>query len=121
MPYFGGIVLLLWVAALIDIIVSDEYRVRNLPKFGWLIIVILIPIAGSLIWFLLGRPVGAVTSAPTRTSGYPEYERSGRHIAQYADDDDEFLRQCRERAEEQRRKAKNQDARNLGDEPESTS
>nr|WP_051158820.1 PLD nuclease N-terminal domain-containing protein [Tsukamurella sp. 1534] len=112
MPYLGGIVLLLWVAALIDVITSDEYRVRHLPKGGWLIIVILIPLAGSLIWFLLGRPVGATSAAPARTSGYPEYERPGRHIAQYPDDDDEFLRQCRARADEQRRKAKGLDARN---------
>lgn len=120
MPYFGAIVMLLWVAALIDVIVSDEYRVRHLPKGGWLIIVILIPLAGSLIWFLLGRPVGAVAGggAPSRTSGFPEYERPGRHIAQYPDDDDEFLRQCRERAEQQRRKAKEMDARNHPDAPE---
>lgn len=119
MPYLGGIVVLLWVAALIDIIVSDDHRVRHLPKFGWLIIVILLPLAGSLIWFLLGRPVGPVTNAPSRTSGFPEYERPGRRLARYADDDDEFLRQCRVRAEEQRRKGKGLDARDLGDEPES--
>ncbi|ADG77093.1 hypothetical protein TPAU25S_02447 [Tsukamurella paurometabola] len=118
MVYLGPIILLLWVAALIDVIVADEYRVRHLPKFGWLIVVILIPLAGSLIWFLLGRPVGAVNSAPTRTTGFPEYERRHRHIAQYPDDDDDFLRQCRERAEEQRRKAKGLDARNLGEEPD---
>lgn len=120
MPYFGAIVMLLWVAALVDVIVADEYRVRHLPKFGWLVIVILIPLAGSLIWFLLGRPVGAVAAggAPSRTSGYPEYERPGRRIAQYPDDDDEFLRQCRERAEEQRRRAKELDARNRSEKPE---
>ena len=119
MPYFGALVMLMWVAALIDVIVSDEYRVRHLPKGGWLIIVILIPLAGSLIWFLLGRPVGAaVSGAPSRTSGFPEYERQGRHIAQYPDDDDEFLRQCRERAEEQRRRAKELDARNPAQNPE---
>lgn len=119
MPYFGAIVMLLWVAALIDVIVSDEYRVRHLPKGGWLIIVILIPLAGSLIWFLMGRPVGAaVGGGHARTSGFPEYERPGRHIAQYPDDDDEFLRQCRERAEQQRRRAKETDARNPSENPE---
>ncbi|MCA0157128.1 PLD nuclease N-terminal domain-containing protein [Tsukamurella sp. M9C] len=120
MPYFGAIVMLMWVAALIDVIVSDEYRVRHLPKGGWLIVVILIPLAGSLIWFLLGRPVGAPAGggAPSRATGFPEYERPGRHIAQYADDDDEFLRQCRERAEQQRRRAKEMDARNHSESPE---
>ncbi|MET9329032.1 PLD nuclease N-terminal domain-containing protein [Tsukamurella sp. NPDC003166] len=120
MPYFGAIVMLLWVAALVDVIASDEFRVRHLPKVGWLIIVIIIPFAGSLIWFLMGRPVGGGGrgGAPSRTAGFPEYERPGRHIAQYADDDDEFLRQCRERAEQQRRRAKELDARNPSDAPE---
>lgn len=118
MPYLGLVVMLLWVAALIDVIVSDEYRVRHLPKVGWLIIVILVPLAGSLIWFLVGRPVGATSRAPSRPTGFPEYERPGRHLAQYPDDDDEFLRQCRARAEEQRRRAKGLDARNPADSPE---
>ncbi|GAB3131142.1 PLDc N-terminal domain-containing protein [Tsukamurella serpentis] len=118
MPYFGAIVLLLWVLALVDVIVADEHRVRHLPKLGWLAVILLIPLAGSLIWFLLGRPVGAASGAPSRTTGYPEYERPGRHLAQYPDDDDEFLRKCRERADEQRRRAKGLDARNPSDPPE---
>lgn len=115
MPYFGVLVLLLWIAALVDLISSDTDRVRNLPKMGWLIVVILIPLAGSLIWFLLGRPVGTASRGPSRTTGFPEYERPGRQLSQFPDDDEEFLRQCRARAEEQRRRAKDLDARNPKD------
>ncbi|TWS20649.1 PLDc_N domain-containing protein [Tsukamurella asaccharolytica] len=120
MPYFGAIVMLLSVAALIDVIVADEQRVRHLPKAGWLIIVLLIPLAGPLIWFVLGRPVGAVAAGvPSRTAGSPG-ERPGRGIARYPDDDDEFLRQCRERVEDQRRRARELDARNRPDTAEDT-
>jgi hypothetical protein len=57
-----------------------------------------------------GRPVGA----GNRTNGLPykgnrgippEYDRPGRAVPQNPDDDEAFLRQVRERAEEQRRRA----------------
>ena len=107
MPYFGAIVLLIWVAALIDVIVADEYRVRHLPKFGWLIIVILIPLAGSLVWFIVGRPEGSAAQVPHRTTGFPEYERPQyREPARGPEDEEEFLRKVRARAEAQRRRAR---------------
>jgi hypothetical protein len=103
-PYFGLIVLVVWAIALIDVVVAEEYRVRHLPKIAWLIIVILLPLVGSLVWFLVGRPEGA--AAPARTTGYPEYERPSRSAPSNPDDDEEFLRSIRERAEEQRRKGR---------------
>ena len=48
------------------------------PKITWLIITIIIPIAGIVAWFALGRPVGAglspgsTTRAPTRSWMDPE-------------------------------------------------
>jgi hypothetical protein len=37
---------------------------------------------------------------------YPEYDRPGRFAAGNPDDDEEFLRKCRERAEAQRKLAR---------------
>jgi len=48
--------LLFWVWALLDCIATDSSMCRNLPKFGWIIIVLLLPDIGSLAWLLLGRP-----------------------------------------------------------------
>lgn len=42
--------------------------------------------------------------SPVPGSAYPEYDRPGRFAATAAADDEEFLRRCRERAEEQRRR-----------------
>lgn len=60
MVAFGGvlglIVLLVWAYAILDVITTDQYLVRNLPKWGWLIIVILLPEIGSVAWFVAGRP-----------------------------------------------------------------
>lgn len=56
----GGLVALvlvtLWVYCIFDVISTDEVLVRNLPKVGWLLVVVLLPDVGSLAWLLLGRP-----------------------------------------------------------------
>lgn len=48
----------LMVGALIDIITRDDSAVRYLPKLVWLILVILLPFIGSLLWFGIGREYG---------------------------------------------------------------
>ncbi|GAA4670290.1 PLD nuclease N-terminal domain-containing protein [Gordonia humi] len=116
MPYFGLIVLVIWVAALVDVVVADDWRVRHLPKVGWLIIVVLIPLAGSLVWFLVGRPEGARATPVQRTTGFPEYERPRPAQPSNPDDDEEFLRRIRERAEAQRRQAREMEADKRADE-----
>jgi hypothetical protein len=56
--------LLLFLAALIDIILRDSSQVKHLPKFAWIIIVILLPLVGSLLWFALGREYASNGSGP---------------------------------------------------------
>jgi hypothetical protein len=112
MPVIGGLGLLLlalWIFCIIDVITANEWEVRNLPKMGWLLIVILVPTIGSIIWLVAGRPQREGGAPPPRqrgTSRFPEYDRPGRHVAGTAEDDEEFLRRCRERAEQQRRAAR---------------
>ncbi|WP_406246032.1 PLDc N-terminal domain-containing protein [Microbacterium sp. M] len=56
MPFiFMLLTIALMIGALIDIITRDDSRVRFLPKMVWLIIVILLPLIGSILWFALGR------------------------------------------------------------------
>ena len=47
--------LLIMIGALVDIITIDSSRAKHLPKFGWIIIVILLPLIGSILWFAIGR------------------------------------------------------------------
>lgn len=106
--------LVLWVYCLFDVITTDESRCRNAPKMLWVIVVLLAPLLGSLLWLIAGRPQTFERDLPYKGntgstgSAYPEYERPGRFVATNPDDDEEFLRRCRERAEEQRRKAAEQ-------------
>ncbi|NLE78802.1 MAG: PLDc_N domain-containing protein [Rhodococcus sp.] len=105
MPYFvfGLITMLLWVFCIVDVVTRDEREILHLPKMGWLVVVVILPTLGSLLWLFVGRGHSFAGSASLSRSGYGEYERPGRHIAQNPEDDEEFLRRCRERAEEQRR------------------
>lgn len=108
----GLLLLVLWVFCIIDVITSDQAECRHLPKLLWLLIVLLLPDVGSILWLVLGRPRGArpANGIPYKgnTSRFPEYERPGRHVAANPDDDEAFLRALRERAEQQRRAAREQ-------------
>jgi hypothetical protein len=55
---FGFLLIAFWVWALIDCIGSDPTEVRNLPRVGWLVIIVLLFAIGALLWVLLGRPAG---------------------------------------------------------------
>jgi hypothetical protein len=103
----GGLLLLaLWLFCLIDVIATDELRVRNLPKGAWIVIVLLLPDIGSIAWLVAGRPWQSRTNPSRIAREFPEYDRPGRHIAVNPEDDEAFLRQVRARAEEQRERAR---------------
>ncbi|GAA0406621.1 membrane protein [Acrocarpospora corrugata] len=82
----------LWLYCVLDVITTDSSLVRNMPKLVWLVVVILLPTVGSLLWLIAGRPRRTVQAAPPRAA---------RPLN--PDDDEEFLRRLRQRAEEQRR------------------
>ena len=101
---FGLVVFALWVFSLVDVIGSDDGAIRHLPKVWWLLIVLFFPLAGSIAWLVAGRPAGPPRPRlRARGAAVPEYDRPGRAAATSPDDDEEFLRKVRERAEEQRR------------------
>lgn len=52
---FSALTLLLMIGALADMITLDPERVKHLPKLVWIIIVILVPLVGGILWFALGH------------------------------------------------------------------
>jgi len=105
----GLVVLALWIFCIIDVITTRDDEVRNLPKLVWLIIVVLVPTIGSIAWLVAGRSwQSSVNRMVPPARGYPEYERLGRATGTTAETDEEFLRQCRERAEAQRERYREQ-------------
>jgi Phospholipase_D-nuclease N-terminal len=101
---FAGLLLLgLWLFCLIDAITTPDGTQRNLPKIAWVLIVLLLADIGSVLWLVAGRPWKTSSGPRTKVGrAFPEYDRPGRHVAANPDDDEQFLRQIRERAQTQR-------------------
>ncbi|MFD5569538.1 PLDc N-terminal domain-containing protein [Streptomyces cadmiisoli] len=49
------IIAALYVYALLDCIRTPAVRIRMLPKVGWLLIVVLVPVLGAIGWQNLGK------------------------------------------------------------------
>lgn len=94
------------VFSIVDLVTIDNSRVKHLPKFAWIVLVVLLSIVGSLLWFFLGRE-----RRESRENGrYGPGLRSspGRARARPAgpvapDDDPEFLQRLRREREQQER------------------
>lgn len=84
----------LLVFGLIDCIIADPTRVRNMPKWGWVLLIVVIPLAGTIAWLFAGRPRRPVASAPRQskapTAG-PTWERPPYPRPVAPDDDPEFI------------------------------
>jgi hypothetical protein len=112
----GLLVLGLWIFCIVDVIITDEVAMRNLQKPLWLLIVLFLPVLGAILWLVAGRPwpqgwgAGGQRQPSRSSSAFPEYDRPGRFAASNPDDDEEFLRHVRARAEEQRRRYAEQQA-----------
>lgn len=73
-------VLVVFVYGLVDVIRTDPRQTKGISKPAWIVVQIVLPVIGAILWFLIGRPRG---TAPVRTNySHP--------IA--PDDDPDFLR-----------------------------
>jgi Phospholipase_D-nuclease N-terminal len=74
--------------ALIDAILTEGSATRILPKWLWLVVIVLIPLLGAIAWLLGGRPVRVPVGAAS--GGGASSRRRGLPTA--PDDDPAFLR-----------------------------
>lgn len=100
------------VVALIDIITRDEWQVKHLPKIVWILLVVLVPLVGTILWFAVGRdydpaarpapvPRGRATAdAPTR----PAPTSDARTTEQQLADLEREIEEARLRKEVERRR-----------------
>jgi hypothetical protein len=88
----------LLVYCLIDVIQTPEGEVRNLPKLGWILLILILPLIGGIAWLVAGRPRSGprrqVAWPSTQTAGFPEYERPHRPVLG-PDDDPAFLNEIK--------------------------
>jgi hypothetical protein len=106
-------VLVVFVYGLVDVIRTDPRQTKGISKPAWIVVQIVLPVIGAVLWFLIGRPRG---TGPTPANySHP--------VA--PDDDPDFLRNLelrrRKQAEADRlKKLKDElDAKDakLGDDP----
>lgn len=75
----GLALVILTVYTLVDCALFDRSRVRGLPRWVWIFVIVLVPLFGPLLWLVVGR--GRNTPATARPS---------RSVA--PDDDPDFLK-----------------------------
>ncbi len=115
----------LWIYCIYDVVTTDEVIVRHLPKLVWLMIVILLPEIGSLLWLGLGRPrVWTKRAHEARLAGFvrPTLSAGDSPGDRTLDNVHPVVREREERArlrmwEEQLRRREEEIRRRLGDEP----
>jgi Phospholipase_D-nuclease N-terminal len=81
LPLLLSLALTIW--CLIDCIQTPSRDVRYLPKIGWIVVIVLFWVIGSIAWLLAGRP-------RQEPSGGTQGGRRPRPLA--PDDDPDFLR-----------------------------
>lgn len=94
------------VYCLLDVALSEPSLVRNLPKLVWVLLVVLLPLAGGIAWLVAGRPEHA-TAAPgsTRSRARRRHPSNGpprKAPPKGPDDDPDFLRRLDQRLRDQR-------------------
>lgn len=98
------IVLALDVFAIVDVILIEQRRVRTMPKLVWVLLIVLLPVVGALLWFFVGRESASGGSGQPRTVA--------------PDDDPSFLKNLRRDEEQDERiRRLEQELADLDDDP----
>ncbi|GAA3862597.1 hypothetical protein GCM10022381_03430 [Leifsonia kafniensis] len=71
---------MLVLGALIDIILRQDGQVKHLPKTMWILLVIFLPLIGSILWFTIGREY----TAPVDRGGFGDPRRREKPRPEYA-------------------------------------
>jgi hypothetical protein len=108
LPFLIGAAVVIF--TVVDIALIDPSRVKHLPKFAWIIGVLVLSVIGAALWFLLGRE----RLEPRNAGG--SFGPRPRRGPVAPDDDPEFLRKLnREAAQEERIRDLEQRLREIDD------
>lgn len=74
MPSLIGLVTFaFFVVTLVDVILRDSASVKHLPKMGWILVVVLLPFIGGVLWWAVGREYAP---RPVRSAMFPDHMRA---------------------------------------------
>ena len=71
----GIVVAIAWIYSIVTCVLTPDDEVRGIPKWGWLILIVLLPLLGSVLWIGVGRqrvaraprPVGPASFSTERS------------------------------------------------------
>jgi len=75
------------VYALVDVATTPAARIRGLPKWLWIVVVVLVPLVGAILWFIVGKGRrGSTTKPATPTDIVDRSPTSGPFSTESVDD-----------------------------------
>ena len=103
MLIIGGAALIvgLTLYTLLDAVRTPAHEARTLPKWLWVLVTLLFPVVGPLMWLILGRPKAQPAAGSRR--GFGQRRSTPAPSVSSPDDDEEYLRWLKTKADRQRR------------------
>ena len=103
MLIIGGAALIvgLTLYTLLDAVRTPAHEARTLPKWLWVLVTLLFPVVGPLMWLILGRPKTQPAAGARR--GFGQRRSTPAPSVSSPDDDEEYLRWLKAKAERERR------------------
>ena len=85
--------LALTIYCVVDAIQTPDPAVRNLPKIGWLLLILLFPLVGPVAWLIAGRPQRSVGDGRSQQQRWDDHRRGrDQRPPRGPDDDPDFLK-----------------------------
>ena len=108
MLIIGGAALIvgLTLYTLLDAVRTPAHEARTLPKWLWVLVTLLFPVVGPLMWLILGRPKAQPAAQPAAGAprpGFGQRRSTPAPSVSSPDDDEEYLRWLKAKAERERR------------------
>ena len=104
MLIIGGAALIvgLTLYTLLDAVRTPAHEARTLPKWLWVLVTLFFPVVGPLMWLILGRPKAQPAAGAPRP-GFGQRRNTPAPSVSSPDDDEEYLRWLKAKAECERR------------------
>lgn len=100
MLIIGGAALIvgLTLYTLLDAVRTPAHEARTLPKWLWVLVTLLFPVVGPIMWLILGRPKAQPAAGAPRP-GFGQRRNTPAPSVSSPDDDEEYLRWLKAKAE----------------------
>lgn len=50
--------------AIVDVAITPKSRIRKIPKSVWIVVIVVVPLVGAVLWFLTGKTRRNATAPP---------------------------------------------------------